>query len=220
VRAKFFDKNGFVEHSDLVFDIGVRDGKITRELLALGATVVCVEPKPEHVERMRALFGPRIVVVEAAVMDEVGEGVLCSRGDDCATMVPELYGEQILSDPEAFVFRRTVTTTTLDELIAQFGFPAFIKLDIEGAEYQALKGLTYPVPALCFEFGSGYIAEAYRCVELLGDAYEFNYVRGHHGEWESYWASAEDFAIDIPPKNEDGKWTWGNVFARLRDESH
>ena len=112
--------------------------------------------------------------------------------------------------------------TTIDMLTMTHGLPAFIKLDIEGSEYKALDGMTIPVPALSFEFGMGYVEEAYKCVELLGTFkgvyYEFNYTPGHGQLALDEWVLADEFVIDMPEKNEDGKFKWGNVYARLGGE--
>jgi hypothetical protein len=55
----------------------------------------------------------------------------------------------------------TIEVTTLDALIAAHGRPAFIKLDVEGYEYEALKGLfsRSPVSASVPQF-----VESARCI--------------------------------------------------------
>ncbi len=72
---------------------------------------------------------------------------------------------------------QTVDVTTLDDLISRYGRPAFIKMDVEGYEYEALKGLSRPVKSLCFEFTPEFIDSTRRCIDHLagiGSA-RFNY---------------------------------------------
>lgn len=72
--------------------------------------------------------------------------------------------------------------TTVDELIAHYGKPAFIKIDVEGFEAEVLKGLSAKVNAISFEYMvPEIIKDIYDCIEILnqinGD-YRYNYSIG------------------------------------------
>lgn len=215
-----FKNHGFIEPGDLVFDVGVRNGKFTQQFLALGARVVCIEPLPDHVERMREKFGDDIVLVEAAVSDRVGEAFLhlSEKLKGNPSLFPHRFVKQLGKSRKIYGDKILVQTITIDALAAEYGVPAFIKLDIEGAEYEALSAMTVPVPALCYEFGCGYISEARRCMTILGKrGYEFNCVEGHGSDFLlPAWASRNDFKFPMPRINEIGKLRWGQVFARLK----
>lgn len=221
----FYTRNGFIKPGDLAFDIGVKVGKITDRLLDAGANVVCVEPMPERARYMKQKYGPKILVLEQAVSDKPGVRALHYSSLDKLnpTLEIDIYLKQFRKPPEVYDEEQLVWVTTLDILIWTHGEPAFIKLDIEGSEYKALKGMKQErVPALSFEFGMGYVEEAYKCIELLGEkGYEFNYTLMHKGDWQlDEWKTANAFEFLVPEKSPGGKYNWGNIYARLKREEY
>ena len=90
---------------------------------------------------------------------------------------------------------REIESVRLDTLIARFGVPAFVKMDVEGAELRVLYGLTQALPALSFEYLPTALPEARACLARVLELgpYRFNLSVG-----ESYrlistsWLAAEE----------------------------
>jgi FkbM family methyltransferase len=122
----------FVHRGDIVFDCGADYGSFTRSALRAGAAVViAVEPAPYKEECLRRTFATeiqqgRVVVVQKGVWNK----------EDTLT----LYGDSLVQHRTAN--GPVVPLTTIDKLAADLRLARvdFIKMDIEGAEKQALEG--------------------------------------------------------------------------------
>jgi FkbM family methyltransferase len=213
----------FVRPGDLVFDVGAHVGNRTRAFAALGCRVVALEPQPLVASVLRGVCRrlPRVDVVEAAVGDVEGHASLemSDRHPTLATLA-DGWRRARGGDPDFAHVRwnRTLTIrqTTLDVLTAQFGIPAFVKIDVEGAEPLVLKGLTRAVPALSFEYLPRALDEARACcarLRALG-AYEFNWSAGESYQLESPdWLDAERLIEQLSSAR--GQHRSGDVYARL-----
>lgn len=192
----------FIPSGALVFDIGAHVGDRVRAFRALGADVVAVEPQPAAYKCLQWLFAGStgVQLVNAAVAEHDGEVVLNInlRNPTVSTASPDFVaaagGAQGWSD-QRWEEMRTVPATTLDVLIARFGTPDFVKIDVEGFEAVALAGLSQALPALSFEFTTIQRRVAFRCIdrlEALG-LYRYNLSLGESFAMEyRRWLSARE----------------------------
>ncbi len=178
---------GFVQPNDLVFDIGAHVGNHVRALSALGCRVLAVEPQPDFARVLRLLFGDasKITVLETAVSEQTGRAILSiSDRTPTVTSLASDWRHARAADVEFSQVRWNRTTeidvTTIDALIARFGVPAFIKLDVEGSEPAAIRGLTHQVPAIAFEYLPQAVDRVAACVQQLDrlGAYVYNWSPG------------------------------------------
>ena len=149
----------FVKPGDLVFDVGAHVGDRIAAFRRLGCRVVACEPQPALVTILRLIYGrdKTVKVVPVAVGRTAGEITLKINVDNpTVSTASDDFVKASEGAPgwEGQNWNKTVKVamTTLDALIARHGMPAFIKIDVEGFEAEALAGLTRRVPALSFEF--------------------------------------------------------------------
>jgi FkbM family methyltransferase len=187
----------FIKPGDLAFDIGAHVGDRIGAFRRLGARVVAVEPQPALVRTLKLLYGrdENILIVPRAIGGVSGRiTMMLNVANPTISTASHSFLKAADGAPgwEGQVWDKSieVEATTLDALIAEYGKPAFIKIDVEGFEAEALAGLTQPVLALSFEFTTIQRDVARACLDrcaALGFK-RFNAALGESqqlGEWRT-----------------------------------
>jgi FkbM family methyltransferase len=205
-RAAAMDRlyGGFVQRGDLVFDVGAHVGDRVASFRRLGARIVAVEPQPALVRLLKLLYGRSAgVAIEAvAVGRSVGATSMMINADNPTVSTASSEFVRAARDAQGWETQRwtgsvPVPVTTLDALIGKHGLPAFIKIDVEGFEAEALQGLTHAVKALSFEFTTIQRDVALACIERC-IALGYTRFNAALGESQSFvnadWATGEAIA--------------------------
>jgi len=184
--------------------------------------VVAVEPQDSCMKLLKAEFGrnPKVKLLKKAVGAREGSAeIMVSNASTLSSLSPEwvdaVRNSGRFSD-YAWERKQRVEVTTLDSLIRAFGIPSFIKIDVEGYEFQALSGLSVPVRTVSFEFVPEYLGAAFKCIDrlLLIGRFRFNYSVGESMRLAlDEWVSRETILAHLS-RYADDRELFADVYAR------
>jgi FkbM family methyltransferase len=217
----------FLAPGDVAIDVGAHVGSRVRAWRTLGARVIAVEPQPDCLRVLRLFFGRdrEVVIVPKALGAQQGHAKLgLSTATPTVSSMSRDWIDSVATDRSFSRVRWDrsidVDVTTLDDLIAGHGEPAFCKIDVEGFEADVLAGLSRPLRGLSFE----YLPPAHDAaltvldmVERLGSqagGYTYNYSPIETMRWASdRWLDAAELVQLLERFRPLGRS--GDVYARL-----
>jgi FkbM family methyltransferase len=185
-KQMFVFYSQFISPGDLCFDIGANAGNRTKIFLKLGAKVIAVEPQLPCVNRLFTIFGKNknLQIITKALGAKEGEAEFLISDVDVISSLSHDWIETVKKSgrfgDNSWDKKETVQLTTMDTLIERYGIPTFIKIDVEGYEFEVFKGLTRPVHTISFEFTPEFLENTFNCIsylEALGDI-RLNYSLG------------------------------------------
>ncbi len=201
----------------LVFDVGAHYAVKAQEMLRQGAgALVCFDCQPNCVAALQEKYkdAKNVVVMPYGLADKPGsiEFSICGAGEGISTF-STVWKTGRFRD---MTWDRTIRApvTTLDLMIAQFGRPAYCKIDVEGFELNVLHGLTQPIPCLSFEFAKEFIAQTRLCVEYLAAlGFEaFNVMIGNDERLLFGQHTSSERLLTALEQSPD-QLLWGDIFA-------
>lgn len=197
-KERFTFYKQFISPGDIVFDVGANSGNRIRPFLELKSTVVAVEPQMECSAYLKYRFGNKIDVVEKGLGATFEtKTFFVSSINTVSTFSKDWIDAVKVNRFKNIEWNETreIEIITMDSLIAQFGAPAFTKIDVEGFELEVLKGLTKPVKYLSIEYPVPEQVDKLKAILLylhgLDNKVKFNYFVGESmsltlNEWTDF----------------------------------
>jgi len=153
LRIMFYSQ--FIKENDLCFDIGANIGNRINPLLAINAKIIAVEPQKTCCDILKWQFGKKITIIPYGIgAKEEYKDFYLSNDSTLSS-----FSKTWINSIETGRFKNNtwkkiepIKIITLDSLIDQYGVPQFIKIDVEGFELEVLRGLSYSIPMLSFEY--------------------------------------------------------------------
>jgi FkbM family methyltransferase len=222
VQYIFFKQ--FIKKDNLVFDIGANIGERVSIFLELKAKVVAIEPQLICIEKIIKdnKNVSNLYLENIGVGDREGflEMSICEIDSKLSTFSKNQINNSYFSGSNLWNKKVKIQVKTIDQLIIKYGFPDFVKIDVEGFELNVLLGLSTPIKSLSFEFSSYRLDDVEKCLDLLihlSKDYKFNISYDEYFLFDNNnWLSSLELMKTIELKHSNTKMHfWGDIYAKL-----
>ena len=134
-------------HRDLIYDVGLFDGADTAYYLFRGYNVVAIDANPLMIEKSKVRFAreieeKRLTLLNIGIAEKPGTATFWISD------VPEWssFDQTIASRVGAACTPAPVVTMPFSRLLAEYGVPHYIKIDIEGSDRLCVDALRTELP--------------------------------------------------------------------------
>ena len=206
-----------INKEDIVFDIGAHTGEKSKNLIEICSKIILVEPQPECIKILRKKFSniPKVLILPYGLSSKKENLQLKINSSNPLISTFSSHWNKGRFSNSKWDQVINVNTTTLDQLISDYGHPKFIKIDVEGFELEVLKGLSQKTGIISFEFTSEFIEDATKCLVYLNKLgyKKFNYSEGESRKFSFEWVSMDKILIEIKNKIKIDSYLWGDIYA-------
>ena len=175
---------------ELIFDVGANLGKKSAIFSTLSKKVIAFEPSEKLFDYIRKRFkNSHVELFNCALGSTVSSSEFYEiNGNEAYNSLSKKHIETTVTKRNIstieLVNTRKVNVEIIENFIRKFGVPVYIKIDVEGYEYEVIKGLKTPVPLISFEANlPEFRDESINIIEYLStiswDKYQFNFTSGN-----------------------------------------
>lgn len=207
---------------DLIFDIGANIGDMTNIFKDRANKVVVFEPNPQLSNQLRYRFNKDNVVIDPRGISNCNgvKNFNISSAHTISTLSDDWMINSRFSDLNPWDLVLEIDVITLDDAVDEYGVPDYIKIDIEGYEYEVLTSFSKLLhkTIISFEWAE---EQKLKLTEIINHLYRLGYNKFYRAEndivlfdeeidWINY--NEFEFADDLDPNRKE---KWGMMYVKV-----